>query len=409
MISSLVAALALAPVAHAPVEEACFLEPTGRAAEIVEAAWQESAKQKKERERLDADVKADIEIGKKYAAEAEKEFKVSDNKEYQDRVARIGGELAAIANAAPVSVSWGDPRHAKFDYTFKVIKSKEGNNTVNAFSLPGGFIFVFEGLVKFAESDDELAGVLAHEISHASFRHMATLEKEASKLQMISLPAILVALLSGGKAGGDVLIASQLINQSSASGWGQKAELSADYGSLQYLVKSKYNPVGMLTFIERLARSQRAIESIDWGIYRTHPPSRERAEAITKYLEANKIPIRRSLVSTSSRVQLEPQPDGSVEASFGGKTIFTFAGPIAAQRAETASAKLNEFFDSVPQLYEVSFSPDGVIRGRKDTLFRITQEDAQAAKVPVERLSAETVKAIKGSMFVLAFRVWDAR
>lgn len=174
-------------------------------------------------------------------------------------------------------------------------------------------------------------------------------------------------------------------------------------------MKSKYNPVGMLTFIERLARSQRAIESIDWGIYRTHPPSRERAEAITKYLEANKIPIRRSLVSTSSRVQLEPQPDGSVEASFGGKTIFTFAGPIAAQRAETASAKLNEFFDSVPQLYEVSFSPDGVIRGRKDTLFRITQEDAQAAKVPVERLSAETVKAIKGSMFVLAFRVWDAR
>ena len=70
---------------------------------------------------------------------------------------------------------------------------------MNAFSLPGGYVFVFDGLVKYSESDDELAGVLAHEICHAKFRHVATLDKEASKLQAISLPAILIAIFSGGR------------------------------------------------------------------------------------------------------------------------------------------------------------------------------------------------------------------
>ena len=370
---------------------------------------QETAKQKKQRQDHEADLKKDVELGKRVSVDADKEFKLSKNKEYIDRVNRIGQELAAIANSNKVKVSWGDARLNKFEYTFKVVSSKEDENQVNAFSLPGGFIYVFEGLIKFAESDDELAGVIAHEISHASFRHIATLEKEASKMQLVQLPALIIALLSGGRAGGDILVLTQLVGIAKNSGWSQQAELSADLGAVQYLQHSKYNPVGMLTFMERLARDQRSKEAVDWGIFRTHPPSRDRADAMVSYFNASHIPIHRSLVSTSCRTTAVPKPDGTVDAVFGKKPIFTFAGQDAKPRAEQAVKKVNEFFDSAPQLFEVAFTPKGEVLGRKEVLFKITDEDAAAAKTSVDALSAETIKAMKRSMFSLAYKVWDAR
>ena len=374
-----------------------------------QAQPQETAKQKKERQNHEADLKKDVELGKRVSVDADKEFKLSKNKEYIDRVNRIGQEIAAIANSNKVKVSWGDARLNKFEYTFKVVSSKEDENQVNAFSLPGGFIYVFEGLIKFAESDDELAGVLAHEISHASFRHIATLEKEASKMQLVQLPALIIALLSGGRAGGDILVLTQLVGIAKNSGWSQQAELSADLGAVQYLQHSKYNPIGMLTFMERLARDQRSKEAVDWGIFRTHPPSRDRADAMVNYFNASHIPIHRSQVSTSCRTTVVAKADGTVDAVFGKKPIFTFAGKDASARAESAVQKMNQFFDTVPELFEVAFSPKGEILGRKEVLFKITDEDAEAAKTSVDALSAETIKAMKRSMFSLAYRIWDTR
>jgi len=406
MTLTLVAALTLSPFHfHAESIEHGGWAPVGKVGAIVAEAWQESDKQRKERERHEADLKADVELGKKYAAEVEKELKISKNQTYIDRVNRVAAELIPIANSKLVKVNWGDSRLNKYEYNFKVVENKQ----VNAFSLPGGFIFVYEGLVQYAESDDELAGVLAHEIAHASFRHVATLQKEASKLQLVQLPAILIAILSGGQAGADVLILSQLVGQASGSGWGQKAELAADYGSFQYIQHSKYSPVGMLTFIERLGRDQRTMESIDWGIYRTHPPSRERAESLTKYFNAANIPIRRSQVSTSARTTLREKEDGTAEIIFDKSPIYTFGGEIAKSRAEAAVGRLNEFFDSVPDLYEVTVTPDGAIRGRREILFRITEDDAIAAKKSVRDLSAEALKNMKKTLFMLAYRIWDSR
>jgi beta-barrel assembly-enhancing protease len=411
----LIAALVLNPIALAGSGHACLLAPEGRIGELVEAAWQESeqaaappkqetAKEKRERERHEQDLKSDVEIGKKYAAEVEKEFKVSKQQAMIDRVNRIGDLLESVANSNRVRVTWGDSRLNKFDYHFKVVESKE----VNAFSLPGGYIFVYEGLVKFAESDDELAGVLAHEIAHAAFRHVATLQRESQKFQLATLPAVLVAIFSGGQVGGDVLLLSQFLNIAKGSGWSQEAELASDYGSFQYLQQTSFSPVGMLTFIERLARAQSTLESIDWGIFRSHPPSRERAEALTKYLNEAKIPIRRSLVSPSARASAKALPDSSVEIVFDKRVVVRFGGPDAAARAEQAIVRLNEFFDTVPELYEVGYTTEGAIMGRREVLFRLTSDDAKAAKTSVDALTAETVKAMKRSIFYLAYRVWDA-
>lgn len=355
-------------------------------------------------EKHQEDLKRDRELGAKYSAEADKELKGSEDKEMVERVQRIGAEMAKIANERIVNVSWGDKRLNPFDYTFKVVQGKD----VNAFSLPGGYIYVYEGLVKYIESDDELAGVMAHEVAHASFRHIATLQREQSKFSAITLPLILLAILAGGAQGGaQALTVGQLLGQAQGSGWSVKAEKSADYGGFQYMLHSKYNPSGMLTMMERLARDEKSGPAYDWGIYRTHPPGRERAEALTEDMKEAGIPIQRSVVTTSFRATSKPGDNGTVDVFFGKKKLVSLAGEGAIERADQAVKRLNAYYDQVPEIFSLQVATDGTITGRQRPLIEITEQDAQAAKVPVQQLREATLKNVRSSLFNLAFRIWD--
>jgi hypothetical protein len=174
------------------------------------------------------------------------------------------------------------------------------------------------------------------------------------------------------------------------------------------MTKSKYSPVGMLTFMERLAKAQRAYNVRDLGIFQTHPPSKDRAMALVEHLDNLEIPIRRSLVSPAYRVDIVS--DKQVEKLvFEERTIATFAGVESSERARMAAARLNEFFDAVPALFEVSARADGTIIGRGRTLFQITKEDAAAANTTVAEAGKDTVDTIKRSLYSLAFRVWDVQ
>lgn len=359
---------------------------------------------KKEEADHQADIKSDVEYGKKLSVEAEKQFKVSDNKAFQERIQRIGSEIAAIAKVTPVEVSWGDKRLNPFDYKFKVLKGDD----VNAFSLPGGYIYFFEGLMKYVESDDELAGVLGHEISHAAFRHVRYLEHEQGKINTLTIPLILVAILKGGANAGNGVLFGQLLNTGLGTGWSLKAEQAADYGGFQYLIKSKYNPTAMLTVMERLARDERNSPNIDLGIFRDHPPSRERANAIVYQMNVRHLPIRRSKVSTSLAASAKPGDKGSYDIYFGKSKLTTIAGPNARDRAAQAVSKLNDMYDSTPELYELKLAGTD-IQYRNRTLLSLTGEDASAAGTNVDALSQRTYKAVKGALFSLSFSVWDER
>lgn len=352
------------------------------------------------------DLARDADLGRQYSQMVERELKLSKDTAKVQLVERIGQELAVIANQTRVRTLWGDSRLNPFDYTFRVVEGK----SVNAFSLPGGFIYVYEGLIDYAETDHELAGVLAHEIAHASMRHVSTLAREQSRFDLLTLPAILVTIFSGGRQGTEALVLSQLAGQAAQSGWSQRAEKAADLGGFEYLRLSEYNPVGMLTFLERLARDQRSREAIDWGIFRTHPPSRDRADLLIQYLHSSNMPIRRSEVSKSFRVTLHEPEDlpGRVEAHFNGRVVFAFAGPDAKARAEEAIPKLNEFFDRVPELFDVTQRGDAII-GKGRVLFRVNPYDAEAINMTVEEAAADAVRSLKRSLYMLAFRVWDAR
>jgi len=350
-------------------------------------------------------LKTDVEIGKKYSEQVDKLYKTSKNNEYQERVNRIGAEFAKIANDTLVKVLWGDRKLNAFEYHFKVL---EGDD-VNAFSLPGGYLYFFEGLLKYVESDDELAGVIAHEIAHASLRHIYTLQKEQNKMDVIRIPVILVAIFSGGAAGGDIANLTGLVGTALGSGWSQKAEEAADYAGYQYMRKSQYNPVGMLTFMERLAYDEFMKPKIDWGIFRTHPPTRERSDELVQRLKEDGIPIKRSLVTQTYRTILKPAKEGAVEAWFNGKLIFTFAGQEAQARAEKAAQNLNDFMDSLPDLFDLTSSFSGTIRGRNRPLWRVSEEDAKYAKRSISELTSDSVKALKQTLFAMTYRITDMR
>lgn len=361
-----------------------------------------------ERPRVDdpkhqADLDADYELGKQYAAEVDKELKKSENAEMIARVERIGNELAAIANRHQVEVLWGDPRLNPFPYSFRVVKGDD----VNAFSIPGGFIYIYEGLVKYAESDDELAGVVAHEIAHAAFRHIWALRREQSRLSAITLPLILISIFSRSEAAQGVATAGNLVATAIGSGWSQQAETSADHGGVLYMLRSRYNPVGALTFIERLAYDERMKARVDWGIYRTHPPTRERARAITALLTANNVPIRRSQVTTTLRSVVKPGENGTVVVSFAGIVIHTFAGDDAIARADEAAVRLNSFFDSEPKLFDLSRRGESMV-GRNRTLFSVTDADLRPGSSAVDVIADQSELALRKAVYELAYRTWDA-
>jgi predicted Zn-dependent protease len=386
----------------------------------VESAWQAFArdvadsaaaqdppandKEAKQQENHRRELTADTELGKKYSADVDKELKPSEDAEANERLQKIGAQFAAIANQTPVNVLWGDKRLNPFSYTFKLVKGKD----VNAFSLPGGYIYFYEGLLDYVESDDELAGVVAHEVAHASLRHVATLQREQSRVNAIQLPLILLAIFTGGaSAAGTAIGLGGLVGTAVGSGWSVRAEQAADYAGFQYMLKSSYNTSGILTMMERLARDERAQPSIDWGIYRTHPPSRERAESLEGFIKSAGRAVERSKVTTSFRFSVRPGDNRNVELLFGKRRIVALAGAEAIPRADAAAAKLNPLFDQVPQLFEVQGGPDGIIYVKRREVLKIEYEDAQMAGTTVSQLTEDTVKNLRLSLFGLAFRIWD--
>ena len=364
--------------------------------------------EQKDQERHEADVKSDIEEGKKYAAEAEKQYKLSTNKEYIDRVTRIGADIAAIANSNKIIALWGDKHFSKFDYVYKVIQGDD----VNAFSLPGGHIYVFEGLMKQIESDDELAGVLGHETAHAALRHVATLEHDQEKLMTVSIPALLAAILIGARtqtynSGPNIAVPGiQSLMQMTESGWSVNAEKAADYGGFQYLLKSKYDPSGMLTFMERMAQDERLGIAFDWGIYRDHPPGKERAEALAKEMADAGLPLRRSKVTTTYRVTMKPSDNGKIQLSFGTRPLIALGGTDAINRADKMVPALNSFFDSTPEMFEVQAGPNGTITWNGQPIITITPDDVLGTSLSVSGLRDQTLQSVRMSLFNLGFHVW---
>lgn len=156
---------------------------------------------------------------------------------------RLGYRLVAQAPASP--------------YSFLFFPLKVGQ--INAFAMPGGFIAVFTGTVLAAQDESELAGVMAHEISHVTQRHIARMFENQKGTAAMALGSFLLAILAGaagGSSGGDaasaIMMGGQAALISNQLKFSRSAEQEADRLGFQILVSAGYDPMGMPRFFRRL-------------------------------------------------------------------------------------------------------------------------------------------------------------
>lgn len=262
------------------------------------------------------------------------------------------------------------------NYTVKVIDSKD----VNAFTLPNGHIYVYKGLLDNTSSDDEIAGVLAHEIGHNARMHAIRGEKQAKKLSLASLVAM-AAMLAGGSSGADVGQFSQYLLLGVMNGYGVGYEKEADAAGIEEMIAAGYNPSAMVTFMRRLQLIESRSPEVHLGIFQTHPPSDERADAMLSQLQHDGVTFTPRAVSGGKVVTVTEKPDQYL-LQLGDVTLLTLdkTGANAQARASSAAAKINELLRADLQMWEITAMPDGRLLGRGQLLAAATLADAKAAK-----------------------------
>lgn len=376
---------------------------------VLQAPVQPAENQVPKRE-LSAKDKDEIEFGKKIVEEVVKQFKLVEDPALNERVNRVGLALADIARGTHTEARYGESGAPSFEYSFKIIDDKD----IHAFSIPGGFIFVHKGLLDFVQSDHELAGVLAHEIAHAAHRHVMALVRADDKISReVMLPVLLGALIGRMPAGDTLtlLTGTQLYRIAKLNSFGQEAEIDSDLTALEYLRRSFYNPVGLLTFMERLAAEERKRPQLDWGIYRTHPPSKERAQALRKALQDTGIPIRRREVSPALRIvaRLEKTdkkegmpPEGAELHEVAYDTILIFRPAHdpdqgdSKTRAEKIAERLNVLLDDGVEMFEVRLSSDGqAVSVKGEEVVRVTAADSELYDQTPEQVAVAVREALR--------------
>jgi beta-barrel assembly-enhancing protease len=307
------------------------------------------------------------------------------------RVETIGQKLAAIINQTPIPALYGTANKLDrpLSYKFFIVDDPD----TNAFALPGGYVYVNKGLLKYTQSDDELAGVVGHEIIHAAHSHGIKLQREQSRLNTQMAVAALGAILAKVpmQDTGNLLTGFQLLAIQKVNGYGQTAERDADQGGIILAQKAGYNPVGMLTFMERLGRDQRSRPDVELGIFRTHPPEKVRAEAMITQITQLGLPINRR--TTSDILKVTTRTDGpATEVLLDGKVFLRTSKP---ERAKEVAAALDKALDQDVQVYDVRKQGSSIqIRGE-----HLVTLDVSDGTAPPDKLADDACKMLRLSLY----------
>jgi len=222
----------------------------------------------------------EIALGKGLAQEVERTSKMIDDPVVTEYVNRVGQNLVRNSDA-------------QVPFTIKVIDSDE----VNAFALPGGFFYVNSGLILRAQEESELAGVMAHEISHVTARHGTKQATKGEIMQLATIPLILLG--PGGWAGYGIYQALQLAIPLSYLKFSRDAEREADFLGIQYMYKAGYDPNAYVTFFERIQADEKRRPGTIPKLFSTHPPTPERISDAQKEI-ARILPEKDEYIVTTS-------------------------------------------------------------------------------------------------------------
>lgn len=191
------------------------------------------------------------------------------DKKIQGYVNGLGQQLAAKSELP--NLKW----------TFTVLDS----DIINAFALPGGFVYVSRGLIALADTEDQLAGVIGHEIGHVTARHTANRYSAAVGANVLTtIASIGVAVLAGGEAGSLVQQAGGAAAQSFLAGYSRSQELQADSLGVRYLSRTAYDTEAMSGFLDKMGKETDLLAKLrnqtprGFSYLDTHPPTDERVQ-----------------------------------------------------------------------------------------------------------------------------------
>ncbi len=176
----------------------------------------------------------DIQLGREAASQVEKQMAIVQDRALNDYLNRLGHKLAS------------QPEADNYPYTFKMVVDP----SINAFALPGGPTFVHTGLITAADNEAQLVGVMAHELSHVALRHGTN---QASKANLIQIPAMLAGAVAGGGLWGQLTqLGIGLGANSVLLKYSRNAERDADLLGARMMAHAGYNPIEMARFFEKL-------------------------------------------------------------------------------------------------------------------------------------------------------------
>jgi len=198
----------------------------------------------------------EVRIGRDFADVIEKEMTLIDDPEVIEYIDMLGQMIVNSSERRDIS------------YMFKVVDSDE----VNAFALPGGFIYVNKGLILEASNEGELVSVIAHEVGHVVARHGT---EQLTRQYGFS---VVTSLVLGSNPEFWEEQAAGLFSAVGLLSYGRKAELEADRLGIEEMFRSGYNPSAMVTFFEKLLALHEDSPSSIEKLFRTHPPTQERID-----------------------------------------------------------------------------------------------------------------------------------
>jgi beta-barrel assembly-enhancing protease len=220
----------------------------------------------------------EIGMGGEYSREIEASIKLVRDPVVTEYVQRLGQNLVRNSDA-------------KVPFTIKVIDSEE----INAFALPGGFLYVNSGLILAAQEEAELAGVMAHEIAHVAAHHASRQMTHSQMFTLATLPLIFV----GGGLGVAVREAVGLAMPVTMTRFSRAFETEADYLGVEYLYQAGYDPQAFISFWERVQVLEKQKPGVIAKMFSNHPQTADRIRK-TQAEIVKILPPREAYVISSS-------------------------------------------------------------------------------------------------------------
>jgi predicted Zn-dependent protease len=216
--------------------------------------------------------KEEREMGRKFMLYTTSSLPLIEDPYIVDYVRRLGHHIVDQVPSPP------------FKFEFYVVNEE----VYNAFAGPGGYIFIYSGLIAAMESEEELAGILGHEVAHVTARHISKRIEKAKKISVATMAGVLAGIfLGGGSAAGAISTTSLAAGQSLSLKYSRENEIEADQLGLKYLNQAGYGGQGLLNILGTI-REKQWFSSKDLPSYlSTHPASETRIIYLDSWIQAH--------------------------------------------------------------------------------------------------------------------------